>query len=392
MPFFRKNKTSVLKSSRVMMRAKPTVVVLFGGNSFEHVVSCDSARAVSANLHSCDYELRLIGISQSGHWYLQNYQQFQQQIRVDERQPLNTSIYPDTDNFLAELELTGRPKSEIVFFPVLHGNNGEDGRMQGLFELSGFPYIGASLLGSALANDKAVAKSIVRSEELTVVPSVSFFYPHWQHDSSTYRQRIAAELSYPLYIKPASTGSSIGIRKIAAVSELDAAVQYAASYSDKILVEQSINAQEIECAVIGDLAPVAAPMLGEITPLTGFYDYHAKYIDSSTVEITVPARISGALADQVRKSAVQIFRCLQLHGMARIDFFVDKESQNLYFNEVNTIPGFTDISLFPVMWAKSGMDSRWLFGKLLEFAISRYQRADVSHDRSNVNVTPQLGS
>ena len=375
-----------------MMQAKPTVVVLFGGNSFEHVVSCDSARAVSAKLYNLGYELRLIGIAKSGQWYRQSYKHLQEKTQVDEHQPLNTSIYPDTDNFLAELELTGRRRSEIVIFPVLHGNNGEDGKMQGLLELSGLPYVGAALLGSALATDKALAKSIVRSEGMAVVPSVSFFYAHWQHDSSVYRQRIDTELSYPLYIKPASAGSSIGIKKIAAASELDAAVRYAANYSDKILVEQSINTQEIECAVIGDLTPVAAPMLGEITPRIGFYDYHAKYIDASTVEITVPARISGALADQVRKSAVQIFRCLHLHGMARIDFFVDKDNQNLYFNEVNTIPGFTDISLFPVMWTKSGMDSRWLFGKLLEFAISRYQRAGVSHDRSNVDAAPQLGS
>ncbi|MDE3268668.1 MAG: D-alanine--D-alanine ligase, partial [Pseudomonadota bacterium] len=304
-----------------MAQAKLTVVILFGGNSYEHVVSCDSARAVSARLCEYGYDLRLVGIAKSGQWCRQEYQQLQQQVQVDERQPLHTSIYPDTDNFLAELDLTGRSKSEIVIFPVLHGNNGEDGRMQGLLELAGFPYIGASLLGSALANDKVVAKELVHSAGLPVVPSVSFLYPNWQHDlgqhnRGAYQQHIADRLSYPLYVKPATAGSSIGIKKIATAAELDEAVRYAANYSVKILVEQAVDAQEIECAVIGDLAPVAAPMLGEISPLTGFYDYHAKYIDASTVEVVVPARIETALADKVRKAAVRIFRCLQLHGLA----------------------------------------------------------------------------
>ena len=350
------------------------VLVLFGGNSHEHFVSCNSAGYIVRNLQSAGYDLRLVGIAKSGRWYQQNIDHFLQNMHVDESTPLGVGLYPHTHEFLTALGWEKQHFAEVVVFPVLHGGNGEDGTLQGLLELSRIPYVGSSMLGSALAYDKILSKKLAQSEGITTVPSVSFSHSKWQEQTEACERQIYESLSLPVFVKPARTGSSIGIRKVSDSKGLTRAIETAARYSNDILVETAIDAQEIECSVIGNETPVTAPILGEILPLSGFYDYHAKYIDDSTIEIVVPARISVALSEEVRSLAMRIFNILHLHGMARVDFLLSKTDQRLYFNEVNTIPGFTEISLFPVMWQKSGMDAEWLLSKLLEFAQLRHAR------------------
>lgn len=361
------------------MASKPAVVVVCGGCSPEHEVSCTSTGFVLQKLLAADYELLVIGISRANIWYLQNIDNFIAQPQVQETNPLPYGFYPHTGAFFHHLGL-GHRLQEIVMFPVLHGQQGEDGSIQGLFALSDVPYVGSDMLGSAIALNKIVAKKLAAEAGINVVKSVGFSHHDWDSAPKLYLEKIKTNLDFPLFVKPASTGSSVGISQVASEDELIAAINFALRYGTDVLIERAVDATEIQCAIIGDLVPEAAAQIGEISLLSGFYDYKTKYTDYSRVKIFVPARISAEQTQEVRQQAEKIFCTLNLHGLARIDFFLDRQNNQLYFSEVNTMPGCTRTSLFPTLWRESGVDGSALFSRIIDFAQARQQRL-VGHEQ-----------
>lgn len=367
---------------------KPAVVVVFGGQSVEHEISCASARFILSTLLDADYDVRAIGISQSNVWYRQDCRVFVTNRRLQKKEIVPYGFYPQTANFLSYLGLS--EDTSVVMLPILHGQKGEDGTIQGLFELSGIPYVGADVLGSALALDKIISKRLVQESGVRVVDNVAFAAHDWRTDRRRYLERIEGQLGLPVFVKPARTGSSVGIRRVGIKEALDSAITYALRYDSEVIVEKAVVGMELECSVIGDLEPRSAAVVGEITSLSGFYDYRTKYIDDSSVEIVVPARIDQPRVAEVREVAEQVFRILRLHGMARIDFFLEKDSGHLYFNEANTIPGFTDISLFPVLWQRCGVNAETLLTELLSFAQLRHARLNSSTSRDTDKTTSRV--
>jgi D-alanine-D-alanine ligase len=259
---------------------------------------------------------------------------------------------------------------------VLHGPYGEDGTVQGLLELANVPYVGAGVLGSALGMDKAISKLVFAAAGLPVVPSVTVLAPQWERAPQEVVARIGDALPYPVFVKPANLGSSVGISKVMSQSELTGAIQTALEFDRKVVVEAGVpNAREIECAVLGNDDPQAS-IPGEIvvTHRDGFYSYEAKYLDPAGAVAKIPADLSPELIERVRRLSVDAFRALDLAGLARVDFLLDSERDALYLNEVNTLPGFTAISMYPKMWEASGLSYPDLIDRLLTLAIERHQR------------------
>jgi D-alanine-D-alanine ligase len=263
-------------------------------------------------------------------------------------------------------------RPDDVVFPVLHGTYGEDGTMQGLLELAGVAYVGAPVLGSAVGMDKDVTKRLLRDAGIPIVPYRVVTAHAFTRDAAACL-RTAGELGFPMFCKPANAGSSVGVSRVASAAELPAALARALEYDRKVLLEQAIDAHEIECAVLGNDEPEASAV-GEIvlTHKDGFYSYDAKYVDPEGASFRVPAEIDPALAERVRTMAVAAFRTLELAGMARIDFFRDRHDGTLYLNEVNTLPGFTEASGYPKMWAASGIEVRQLVSRLIDLAVARH--------------------
>ena len=355
--------------------AKPDVVVICGGRSPEHDVSCRSAQSAIAALRNAGYQLRVVGIAPSNVWYLQDVDLFLRDAQVQEVAAPLDGFYPQTERFLTQLDLD-YPRTQVVVLPMLHGHNGEDGTLQGMLALSGVPYVGADTAGAAIAFDKIITKELVQAAGIAVVESVTITATEWQTAAEQCRQRIAATLSLPLFIKPSRAGSSVGVSRITTQHELNDAIALALHGDGRVLVERAVDAVEVECAVIGDLRPESAPCLAAVDTVSGFYDYHAKYIDAHGVEVDIPARLTSEQVETVRDAAHRIFTQLCLHGLARVDFLLDKQRQRFYFNEVNTLPGFTDLSRFPLMWQRSGVSMEQLLAKLLQFAMQRQQRVD----------------
>jgi D-alanine-D-alanine ligase len=263
-----------------------------------------------------------------------------------------------------------------VVFPILHGPYGEDGTVQGLLELANVPYVGAGVLGSALGMDKAVSKSVFAAHGLPQVPYLTITSRQWQTAPREISNRVASDLGYPVFVKPANLGSSVGISKAAAEGDLDPAIRTAFDYDRKIVIEAGVpNAREIECAVLGNDEPEAS-LPGEIvvSHRDGFYSYEAKYLDPSGATPRIPADLTPEVTAQVRRLSVDAFRALDLAGMARVDFFLDGRDGALYLNEVNTLPGFTAISMYPKMWEATGLSYPDLLTRLLTLAIERHER------------------
>jgi D-alanine-D-alanine ligase len=258
-------------------------------------------------------------------------------------------------------------------FPIVHGPYGEDGTVQGLLELAGVPYVGAGVLGSAVGMDKAVMKSLFVERRLPIVPHITVYGYEWARDPAGTSARAAA-LGFPLFVKPANLGSSVGISKVKALDGLTAAVELAFQFDRKLVIEAGVvNAREIECAVLGNDDPTAS-LPGEVivTHPDGFYSYDAKYVDASGASWQIPADLPAATTRQVQQLSVEAFRSLELSGMARVDFFLDRETGSLYLNEVNTLPGFTTISMYPKMWEASGVPIGTLIDKLIALALERH--------------------
>lgn len=353
------------------------VAVIFGGRSSEHSISCISAGSILRSLDPSKYEIIPIGITRDGKWVLESSD--------SKRLAIQDGEFPQVDDLLAPVLFTPDPtathlvvQSEVpdllakvdVVFPVLHGPWGEDGTIQGLFELAGIPYVGSGVFASAAAMDKAQLKALMRAANLPVGPYEVVTDVNWKFDRENTLARIA-KLDYPLFVKPSRAGSSVGISKVKQESELIAAVEFARQYDPKLIIEASMeNSHEIECGVLGGERGPRASVLAEIIVRSGheFYDFDAKYVDDS-VELSVPANLDPKIAKRAQEIACAAFTAIGCEGLARVDLFITGEQ--IVINEINTMPGFTPISMFPRMWQETGMDYPSLVNYLIQDALRR---------------------
>ena len=341
------------------------VAVVFGGRSAEHEISVTSARSVLEALDPERYDVLTVGIDRDGRWHAVAALPA---VAVDEGPTVALSREPGDAAIVTD---DGRRMEIDVVFPLLHGPFGEDGTIQGLLELAGIPYVGAGVLASAVGMDKAVQKTLVEAAGLAVVPHQVVYERDWERDRGGVLER-AADLGLPVFTKPAALGSSIGITKVKRAADLPAALEDALAHSGKALIERSMEgSRELECAVLGNDEPLAS-IPGEIVPDAEWYDYRAKYVEEGT-RLDVPARLPIDIADEVRRMAVVAFQAIDAAGMARVDFFY-REPDELVLNEINTIPGFTPISMYPKLWEASGLPYDELISRLIELAIERHER------------------
>lgn len=352
---------------------KPRVVVIFGGRSAEHEISVVSAHSLLAALDRDRYEILTIGIDKGGRWHMLTELPGREPgqlpaVSGEEGHGVALSRDPGESSLVAE---DGTRQEIDVVFPLLHGPYGEDGTIQGMLELAGIPYVGAGVLGSAVGMDKAVQKVLFEAAGLPVVPHEVVHEREWEEDHEAVEAR-AEGLGLPVFVKPATLGSSVGITKVKRLDDLPGAIEEALSYARKALVEKSMEgAREIECAVLGNDDPVAS-VPGEIVPGGEFYDYSAKYLDVDT-ELIVPAEVPPAVTETVQRMAVAAFQAIDATGMARVDFFY-REPDEIIVNEINTIPGFTHVSMYPKMWEASGLPYPELVDRLIELAIERHEK------------------
>ncbi len=357
-----------------------TVGVLYGGRSGEHDVSLCSAASIVSALDSRKYNVAAIGIDRDGRWYVQERPIVVEDARFGrilniEKNGLWYVNHFEERNKLVLIDISNNNKKICVdiVFPVLHGTYGEDGTLQGLLELSMVPYVGADSIGSSIGIDKDISKRLLRDGGIPVVPWLTVLREEWAEDPGRLLKLLGESLpSFPLFVKPARTGSSVGIKKVKRVEELAEAIAFAFRYDSKILIEEGIAAREIECAVLGNNSPRAS-VVGEIIPRHEFYSYESKYLDPNGAELSIPAAIDAALSDSIRSVAVKAYRMLCCSGMARVDFFLDRRSGEFYLNEINTIPGFTSISMYPKLWEHTGIEYSRLIDMLLELALERHR-------------------
>ncbi|PKL15054.1 MAG: D-alanine--D-alanine ligase A [Spirochaetae bacterium HGW-Spirochaetae-5] len=352
------------------------VGVLYGGRSGEHDVSRCSAASVIKYLDKSRYEVIAIGIDHDGRWYVQD----SPETSEDKNFGTVLKLHKTGNWFVNHYEREGKlflfdsqSQKEIsvdVVFPVVHGTFCEDGTLQGLLELSMVPYVGADVVGSAIGMDKDVAKRLLRDASIPVVDWVTILKSQWDSSKDLLINGIADKTGFPCFIKPCNAGSSVGISKVKNKESLEGAIDEALLWDNKILVEKGVDAREIEFSVIGNDKPEAS-IPGEIRPRHEFYSYEAKYIDSNGAELLIPAEIDPELTDMMRKAAVEGYSALCCTGMARVDFFLEKSSKKFYLNEINTLPGFTSISMYPKLWEHSGIDYSSLLEKLISLAIER---------------------
>ncbi len=352
---------------------KLRIGIVFGGRSAEHEVSLVSAASVINALDKEKYEIVPIGISPEGRWLSSDnaLKLLKEKTSIDNL-PEHVILPDPRKKGLVPLNSSGENKSVDVLFPVLHGSFGEDGTVQGLFELADIPYVGAGVLGSAIGMDKVVQKELLRQARIPVTPSIWFLLHEFGKNQKRLVFLAEKSLRYPMFVKPANLGSSIGISKAHNRKELVSAIQLAAEYDRKILVEKAIeNSREIECSVLGNDDPVAS-VPGEIIPSNEFYDYDAKYVDGKSTAV-IPAKLKKATAKKVQQISVESFKVLDCAGMARADFLVTRKTNKIYLNEINTIPGFTSISMYPKLWEASGIPYAKLLDRLIELAIERHE-------------------
>ncbi len=335
------------------------VAVLFGGRSGEHEVSLRSAASIIEGLIALGkFEVMPVKISKEGGWFFR-------EMRV--------TVLPDPawrGLYVLEGEQAGRLLPVDLVFPVLHGPYGEDGTVQGLLELAGIPYVGAGVAGSAVGMDKILMKAILRQAGLPVGEHLWFTVSGWRNEAEKLAGRVETELGFPCFVKPANLGSSVGVSKVYSAAELPAAVEEALRYDRKVLVEKFLPGRELEVSVLGNDEPEAS-VVGEVVPCNDFYDYQAKYLDDRS-KLIIPAKLPRELAERVRELAVSTFTALDCAGMGRVDFFADEVTGQVYVNEINSIPGFTSISMYPKMWEASGLSFAELLDRLVVLALERH--------------------
>ncbi|TMA34584.1 MAG: D-alanine--D-alanine ligase [Deltaproteobacteria bacterium] len=347
---------------------KLRVGLLFGGRSVEHEVSIASASSIFRALDPARYDVRLVAIDQSGRWHLAP-RALPPEKGLSGRE-VRLPAVPGERSLVGvsgDAAVTGLD----VVFPIVHGRGGEDGSLQGLLELAEIPYVGSGVLGSAIQMDKEVSKRLLAAAGLPILPYICVRASELARDSRGCAERVLAALRLPVFVKPANLGSSVGIHKVKAAAELVPALEDAVRYDPKVVVEQGIAARDIEIALLGD-DPVEASVPGEIRTHREWYDYEAKYVDEAT-ELLVPAPISDALTQELRDTAIRAFRALEGRGFARVDFLVDQNTDTYYVNELNSLPGFTDVSMYPRMWEASGLSYPALIDRLIELALESHR-------------------
>jgi D-alanine-D-alanine ligase len=353
-------------------KAKLRVAILFGGRSGEHEISIRSAHSVVDAIDQNRFEPTLVGVDREGGWHFHSNDSFRRLTTDAGEGGLgNVALVPrQRESALIDIERQGRTVAGLdVVFPVLHGPFGEDGRVQGMLEMLGIPYVGAGVLGSAVGMDKDVQKRLLQAAGIPIVPFVTVYRAEWEREGKSTRDRVS-ELGRPIFVKPDNLGSSVGISKVHDDFELDPAVEEAFLYDDKIVIEKGIDAREIECSVLGNDQP-AASVLGEIVPAADFYSYEAKYSADSQAELLIPAPLHEELAKSMQVLAVRVFRVLECSGMARVDYLLERTTNTPYVNELNTMPGFTSISMYPKLWEATGLGFSALVTRLIELAMER---------------------
>jgi len=360
--------------------SKMNIGVLYGGRSGEHDVSLCSAASVFSALDRNKYEITAIGIDRDGRWYVQD----NPKIILDKNFGKTLSLkksgkwlvnHFEQKNKLHLYDLKNKNKEVIidVVFPVLHGTFGEDGTLQGLLELAMVPYVGADVTGSAVGMDKDIAKRLLKEADIPVVPSLTINKQQWKDNQKLIIKSAPDILGLPLFVKPVCTGSSVGVKKVKKKEMLAQALDFAFQFDTRVMIEKAIDCREIECAVLGNDIPVAS-VLGEIIPQHEFYSYEAKYIDPEGAKMNIPSEINSSLTGKIRKAAVEGYMALGCSSMARVDFFLDKKTNKFYLNEINTLPGFTSISMYPKLWEATGLKYGDLLDKLIELALDRHKK------------------
>ncbi|MDC3417085.1 D-alanine--D-alanine ligase [Aquibacillus salsiterrae] len=354
---------------------KAKVGIIFGGKSAEHEVSLQSAKNIVDAIDKNKYDVVLLGIDKEGRWHINE----QSSYLLNEENPkliqLNKSnhgvAFIPGESSKQWISLTdGASLDQLdVVFPIVHGTLGEDGSLQGMLRIANLPYVGTGVLGSSVSMDKDVAKRLLKEAGIKVAKSVTVT----RHKlSSVDFTEVKERLGLPMFIKPANQGSSVGVSKIRTEQEFYQGLKAAFQYDNKVLIEETIVGREIECAVLGNEEPIAS-IPGEILPQTDFYSYESKYIDEKGADLAIPAELSEELTKKVQQASVEVFQSLNCEGLARVDFFLD-DNGDLVVNEVNTLPGFTRISMYPKLWEISGISYPELINKLIDLAIERHQR------------------
>lgn len=353
---------------------KLSVALIFGGKSGEHDVSRISASSIFKNINKEKYDVHTIGITKEGKWMYysglaENIANGKWEDLADNNVKIN--LIPNGNSNVGIEFNDGTFKKIDVLFPVLHGPYGEDGKIQGLFEISNIPYVGCGVLASSVGMDKLVCKKVFSQ---IGIPQVNYTYTNkWEFEGNKEKEliRIESELNYPVFVKPANMGSSVGISKVCNRNELLSGIKEALKYDRRIVLEQGIDAREIEVAVLGN-DDVKASIAGEIIPAKDFYDYEDKYINGVS-KLEIPANINAETMENIRSMAIDAFKGIDGRGLSRVDFFIDKKTGEIYINEINTLPGFTNISMYPKLWDATGIQYTDLIDNLIKLAIEGRQ-------------------
>ncbi len=354
---------------------KKTVCVVFGGASSEYEISLMSASSILRNLDTEKFDIVTLGITKDGRWYLYTGDVSAIEDGTWLHHPENRSAFLSPDRNVSGLVIlekdgTCSVRKIDVIFPVLHGKNGEDGTIQGLFQLSGIPFVGCGTLASAICMDKAVTHSLLASANIEQAHYLWFYADRYAANREKILNKIAARLNFPIFVKPANAGSSVGITKVTSSEGLDEAIRIAAEQDVKIVVEEGIVGQEVECAVLGNRGQSEASIVGEIGAAAEFYDYDDKY-KNGEAQLYIPARIDPETAEEIRKTAVRAYNLLGCDGLSRVDFFVTEKDKKVILNEINTLPGFTSISMYPKLWEACGLSYSALLEKLILCALEK---------------------
>lgn len=352
------------------MKVKKQVAIIFGGMSSEHEVSCVSVVNVAGGFDKDKYDISLIGITKDGKWILADSIESIENGKWREGNNLAV-ISPDRSKpgVLILKEDTYEYRKIDVIFPVLHGKFGEDGTIQGLFELSGIPYVGCGVLSSAASMDKISTKIFVEQLGIRQADYVADIAKDLSEMDATI-QKVEKKLGYPVFVKPSNAGSSCGVSKACDRAELEAAIRLAKEHDTRVLIEEMISGHEVECGVLGG-NEVKASRVGEVVAAAEFYDYDAKYNNAESKTVIDPVGIPEEAKEKVRKYAVEIFKAVSGFGLSRVDFFVENETNDVVFNEINTLPGFTNISMYPMLWNDMGLSTNQLIDRLIDTAFER---------------------
>ncbi|MFA6309363.1 MAG: D-alanine--D-alanine ligase family protein [Clostridia bacterium] len=358
------------------MPDRKRIGVIFGGQSTEHDISRISAQYIIKNLNREKFDVIMFGITKDGKWLL--YDGPAEKLESEEWQEIAESQLKEKElKQIADSDLNVENSMDIlnsdidVVFPVLHGCMGEDGTIQGYFEIAGIPYVGSGVLGSALCMDKAYSKIVFEKEGLPQGKYVVFSRKQINENTEFLAEKVEKILEYPCFVKPSNAGSSVGVTKAHDRKELIAALKYASKFDIRVLAEEFINGREIECAILGNDEPVAS-IVGEILPSNEFYDFEAKYINEKSATV-IPADLSKDTIQKIRDYAVRAYKAADCAGLSRVDFFVHKKTGEIYLNEINTMPGFTSISMYPKLWEASGIPCEELLERLIKLALERHE-------------------